>query len=397
MLRVAVRLIVCVVVWWASVADARAQESRAAEIAVAQAEKALRLRPAEAPIVERVLARIERIRLDPPPVMILFESVYSGGGFTTGGRYSHPFGDRASWGVTGLISFKNYQLVQLDTTSPGHLSGRLDLNAATGWRDATQVGFYGLGSGTSAESRANYRMQQTYYEGGAVFRPAPWLPVEGRLGYEDFLIKSGKGDEPSIETVYTPETAPGLGASPAYVHGQMTAAIDTRRAPDYTRTGGRYAAAFHRYHDPDATYSFDRLDLTAIHHIPLVRETWVVSLRARLETTLGDDNVVPYFLLPSLGGGSSLRAYPSWRFRDRHSLLTNVEWRWIPNRLALDLAVFYDAGRVAADRADLNPKHFITNWGVGARFHGLMTTPLRIEVAKGAEGWHLVFASSAAF
>ena len=43
------------------------------------------------------------------------------------------------------------------------------------------------------------------------------------------------------------------------------------------------------------------------------------------------------------------------------------------------------------------PKHFITNWGVGARFHGPLTTPLRIEIAKGAEGWHLVFSSSAAF
>ena len=397
MRRVAVRLIVCVAIWPASVAAARAQESRAAEIAAAQAEKAQRLRAPEASIAERVLSRVERIRLDPPPVMILFESVYSGGGFTTGGRYGRQFGDKASWGLTGLISFKNYKLVQLDTRSPGHLSGRLDLGAAAGWRDATQVGYYGLGSGTSDDSRANYRMQQTYYEGAATFRPAPWLPLEGRLGYDDFQLKSGKGDEPSIETVYTRDTAPGLGDSPAFVHAQMQAAIETRSSPDYTRTGGHYGVRFHRYHDPDATYSFDRVDLTAIHHIPVLRQTWVVSLRARLETTIGDESVVPYFLLPSLGGGSSLRAYPSWRFRDRHALLTNIEWRWIPNRLGLDLAIFYDAGRVAADRADLNPKHFITNWGVGARFHGPLTTPLRIEMAKGAEGWHLVFSSSAAF
>ena len=397
MLRVASRLIVCSVIWSATVAVARAQESRAGEIAAAQAEKAQRLRPVETSIVERVMARLERIRHDPPPVMIVFDSVLSGGGFTTGGRYGRQFGDHASWGATGLISFKNYKLVQLDTQSPGHLSGRLDLGVAAGWRDATQVGFYGLGSGTSAESRANYRMQQAYYEGGATFRPAPWLPIGGRLGFEDYLLKSGHGDEPSIETIYTPNTAPGLGDSPAFVHAQVQAAIETRSSPDYTRRGGHYGVMFHRYHDPDATYSFNRVDLTAIHHIPVLRETWVVSLRARLETTVGDDSVVPYFLLPSLGGGSSLRAYPSWRFRDRHALLTNIEWRWIPNRLGLDMAVFYDAGRVAADRADLDPKHFITNWGVGARFHGPLTTPLRIEIAKGAEGWHLVFSSSAAF
>ena len=397
MLTVLGRLLACGVVCLASVAGARAQESRAAEIAAAQAEKAKRLKPVEQSVPERVMARLERIRLDPPPVMILFESAYSGGGFTTGGRYHHPFGDRASWGVNGLISFKNYKLIQVDTRSPGHLAGRLDLAAAAGWRDATQVGYFGLGSGTSKDSRANYRMQQSYVEGGATFRPARWLPLEGRLSYEDFLLKSGKGEEPSIETVYTPETAPGLGDSPAFVHAWGQAAIDTRTSPDYTRTGAQYAAAFHRYHDPDRTYSFNRVDLSAIQHIPLLRETWVISLRARLETTIGDDSVVPYFLLPSLGGGSNLRAYSSWRFRDRHALLTNVEWRWTPSRLGLDMAIFYDAGRVAADRGDLDPRHFITNWGIGARFHGPLTTPLRIEMAKGAEGWHLVFASSAAF
>lgn len=397
MSRVLSRVIVCAIASVAGIPDAIAQESRAAAIAARQEEKAQRLRPIEPSTVEIVIARLERVRLDPPPVMIVFDSVWSGGGFTTGGRFHRPFGDRASWGVTGLISAKNYQLVQIDARSPGHLSGRLDFGAVAGWRDATQVGYYGLGSGTAASARANYRMQQSWLEGSAMYRPASWLPLEGRLGYEDFLLKTGKGDEPSIETIYTPASAPGLGDSPAFVHAMLQAAIDTRPAPDYARTGGRYGAGFHRYHDPDRTYSFERVDASVVQHIPVLRETWVISMRARVETTLGDTSIVPYFLLPSLGGGSSLRAYPSWRFRDRHTLLTNVEWRWIPNRFGFDMALFYDAGTVAARRADLGFKHLITNWGVGARFHGMLTTPLRIELAKGAEGWHLVFASSAAF
>ena len=50
---------------------------------------------------------------------------------------------------------------------------------------------------------------------------------------------------------------------------------------------------------------------------------------------------------PSLGSGSTLRGYSSWRFRDRHAVLLSGEWRWIPSRLALDMALFYDAGMVA--------------------------------------------------
>ena len=93
------------------------------------------------------------------------------------------------------------------------------------------------------------------------------------------------------------------------------------RGPDYARKGGHYDVAFHRYHDPDATYSFDRVDLTAIQHIPILRETWVVSLRARLETTVGDDSVVPYFCCRRSAAAARCARTPSWRFRDRHALL----------------------------------------------------------------------------
>jgi hypothetical protein len=143
--------------------------------------------------------------------------------------------------------------------------------------------------------------------------------------------------------------------------------------------------------------SFDRVEAEIVQHIPILRENWVVSLRGRMETTLDIDDQVPFFLLPSLGSGSTLRAYSSWRFRDRHSLLMSAEWRWIPNRLGMDMAIFYDTGKVARRRADLDFDGLESNIGVGIRFHGPTATPLRIEIAKGNEGLHLVFGGSAAF
>jgi hypothetical protein len=123
----------------------------------------------------------------------------------------------------------------------------------------------------------------------------------------------------------------------------------------------------------------------------------VISLRGRVQSTVNDDDVVPYFMMPYLGSGSTLRAYPSQRFRDRHALLTSAEFRWIPNRVGLDMAIFYDAGKVASRRKDLDFEDLATNWGIGARFHGPATTILRIEVARGTEGWNLVFSTNAAF
>src|SRR4029450_8858784 len=108
-----------------------------------------------------------------------------------------------------------------------------------------------------------------------------------------------------------------------------------------------------RYSDRADTLSFDRLDAQVVQHLPILRENWIVSLRGQLQTTLDDADQVPYFLLPSLGSGSTLRAYTSWRFRDRHSLLFSGEWRWIVNRTFLDMAFFYDAGKVTGRREDL--------------------------------------------
>jgi len=58
----------------------------------------------------------------------------------------------------------------------------------------------------------------------------------------------------------------------------------------------------------------------------------------------------------------------------------------------MDTAVFYDAGKVTARRADLDFRGLKSDYGVGVRFHGPLATPLRVEVARSPEGTRLVFA-----
>ena len=87
----------------------------------------------------------------------LFGSVYGGGGLALGGGYRQYYGDRTFWDVKGLLSIRNYKFAEVSTTSPGHSQGRLDLNAHLGWRDATQVAYYGLGTQTSPDDRTNFR------------------------------------------------------------------------------------------------------------------------------------------------------------------------------------------------------------------------------------------------
>jgi hypothetical protein len=374
-----------------------AQDSRAAIIAAAQEEKARTAAPYVPSRTERTIVALERTFLqDPNGFYPYFASVYSGGGFTLGAGYRQFYGDRTHADVKGLYSVKNYKLLEVSTDSWGHADRRLDLHARAGWRDATQVAFYGIGMATP-EDRSNFGMKQAYIAGSADVRPVPWTVFRAGMSYEDFTLESGAGSSPSIEQVHSPASAPGLGASPTYVHLTASGGIDTRPSPGYARRGGLYEVTYHNYADRDDTHSFDRMDAEVVQHIPILRENWVISLHGLLQTTLDDTDTVPYFLMPSLGSGSTLRGYSSARFRDRHSLLMSGEFRWIPSRLGLDMALFYDTGKVTPQFRDISWKGLASDVGIGVRFHGPLATPLRIELAHGREGTRLVFAGSAAF
>ncbi|MGD9902520.1 MAG: BamA/TamA family outer membrane protein [Vicinamibacterales bacterium] len=376
---------------------ATAQETRAAEIAEAQAEKATRLAPRQPGKAERAVLWVEReLVVAPNGFYPLFGSIYNGGGFAAGVGYRHYVADTTHVDAKGLYSVRGYTLAELGADSTGHGGGRVDLRARVGRRDATQVAFYGLGL-DSPEARTNFSLTETYGGAEVQLRPVRWLIVGAGLGYEGYTVGSGAGRQPSTDTAFTPETLPGLAGDPAFAHLSASAGIDWRPARGYARRGGLYQARYHQYVDRDDTYSFSRLDGEIVQHLPILRETWVVSLRGLGQTTLDDDDQVPFFLMPMLGSGDTLRAYAPWRYRDRHAMLMSAEFRWMPNRNALDMAVFYDGGAVAATRRDLALHRLKHDVGIGLRFHGPATTPLRIELTRGSEGMRLVFAGGAAF
>jgi outer membrane translocation and assembly module TamA len=72
------------------------------------------------------------------------------------------------------------------------------------------------------------------------------------------------------------------------------------------------------------------------------------------------------------------------------------EIRWLPAN-AIDMALFYDAGKVTSRRRDFNFKNLKSDVGIGIRFHGLIATPLRVDFAVGNEGWNIVISGSAVF
>jgi hypothetical protein len=328
-----------------------------------------------------------------------FESAYYGGGITVGAGYAHHVSAYNMIDVRGSYTVLGYKRLEAEFTAPRLFHRRGSLSLLGGWREATQAAFYGVGIGSSLDNRADFDFRQPYGSATLTFWPTRrYLMLSGGVELSQWSQRPSKGDSyRSVETVYSPQTLPGLGTSTTYLHSQGTVGFDWRTSPGYSRRGGFYGVTLHDYHDKDQQFGFREIDYEAIQHFPILREAWVISLHALARTTSDKDNQqVPFFMLPYVGGGSTLRGFISHRFRADNALALQAEWRIMVNRF-MDTAVFYDAGKVAAHKADLDFNGLRSDYGFGVRFHGPFATPLRIEVARSQERLSLIFATTAIF
>ncbi len=247
----------------------------------------------------------------------------------------------------------------------------------------------------SPRERADYSETKTEASGQLLVAPVSFIRLGAGVAFERFETSGADTSRLSVEEAFTPADMPGIGADPDYLHTFVTAGIDSRTGPSYSRTGTLLQATLHDYSQRnDGPYSFQKIDAVARQLIPILHGNWVIDLSVRTSTTTVDDgNQVPFFLLPDLGGSGELRGYPAYRFRDKNSIIFTGEYRWYVQEF-VDMAVFYDAGKVTSRTKDLDFENLKSNVGFGIRFHGSKTTALRLELARGDEGLRFIFGFS---
>jgi hypothetical protein len=375
----------------ASTSPAEAQQSRAEQLAQEQAKKAEEVRPHTRDRGERLVDLAEDIFISPPKVYPFVGSIYPGGLLAAGPGLRLPYGDTGLLDVHAAWSLKNYKLVDANLKLPTFLGNRFRTDLHAQWMDAPQVAFFGVGNDSLKDDRTSYLYRPTSLGAGVVFEPVTFVSVGGGYQYLDANTGAGKGGT-SIEARFTPFDTPALGNDITYNRAHAFAAFDWRESPGYSRSGGLYRVDWLNYTARDgAPFSFRQVDATITQLVPLVRRNFVLGFRALAsltDTDAGDE--VPFFLLPDLGGSSELRGYPSWRFRDRNRLLLTGEYRWTPGQF-VDMVLFYEAGKVAARRGDLDFDGLKKSYGIGVRFHAPTATALRIELARTSESTSLVF------
>lgn len=382
-------------------AGASAQpDSRTAVIAAQKAEKARALQPPDAGLFEKVLNQVqEEVGAAPVGFYPYVGNVYSGGWIALGAGYRYPVGDTGVIDVEGAYSLRGFWRVQERVRLPRFSRDRGSLQLRHTTIDASKVKFFGIGPDTPAANEVQFGLRHTDLAAELRIAPADRLTIGVDVAYDMWNTREGGGGAPSIETLFSPQAAPGLDADPDFVKLKGFVELDWRDAPNYTRRGGYARASVTRYQARDnAPHDFTRFDAAATHHIPVYRENWVLAFRGLFSTTtVSDGHSIPFFLLPMLGESSDeLRGYSTFRFRDRHRLLLTGEYRWMPSHY-LDLALFLDAGVVGPELGDLEFGEMKTSWGVSARMHTPTETLLHATVGRSREGWRIIVGAGQVF
>lgn len=318
------------------------------------------------------------------------------GWISLGPGYRHwLFDERALVEASTAMSWRAYKMAQARFELPRLATDRVVLGTQLRWQDLTQVTFFGEGAEALETDRSEFRIRSTNVVGYAVVRPRTWLAVGGRVGWLDsptVLPPAGsfKRGNPDTEQVFPGDKVYAIPEQPGFAHGEVSVTADTRDHRSHPGHGGVYRAAWSRYSDRDTgVFSFRRVEVEGAHFVPIARSRVVFAVRGWLVATATDaGDAVPFYLMPSLGGNNTVRAYTDFRFHDRNLLVANVESR-VALFTHLDAVAFADAGNVARRVGDLNLDK--RAYGVGLRLHTPHASVARFDVAHGAEGWRFLF------
>jgi hypothetical protein len=317
--------------------------------------------------IVKVLTQLNSPDLALRPVLNLVPS----GGLALGLEYDSPARTLWQTRARGIATMRRDWSAELST---GYRGDRVRLDAYGRMRHMSQLSFFGSGTHSDLNSRTNFLLRDPVVGGLGSVSVGPWLTIGGRI--EQIWPEVGRGrssTEPSIEERFGEAEAPGLTAQPRFRRSEASAEVHLPPAAgDALHQGARYRVTYAMFDDRQLNrFTFRRLDLEGQQRFAGLYPHQRLTLHAWVSTTGTDaGHDVPFYFQRTLGGRGALRSvqddligsdgthatlrgFRSMRFRDRHLLLFQAEYR-IPLWSLVDATVFADAGKVTGHRGDLN-------------------------------------------
>jgi hypothetical protein len=236
-------------------------------------------------------------------------------------------------------------------------------------------------------SSLQYHDTESLYDAVAGYRFSPHFSAAVRAG----LLKHdvGPGDEPLPDFLGDRmlTTSPvGLSRQPDYLRTAAVFVFDDRDMPRNTHEGNFVSLTLARFADRErGASSFNRVTLDARRFQPLGSTRHVLAMRLLTSQSFADSgSYVPFYLQETLGGGFTMRGYPSYQFRGDKLFTLSTEYRFeITPRY--ELAPFYDVGK-AWDHAAFSLRDLESSYGIGFRWKTRDSVRFRLDVGHGSEG-----------
>jgi hypothetical protein len=235
--------------------------------------------------------------------------------------------------------------------------------------DAPQLEYYGPGPDSSIHNQTNFRREDTLFNFRVALRTHRSLSEACRLGQRLLNVGPGTNDDlATTRSVFGPAEAPGIDVQSNYFIGGCSLQLDLLDFPKDPHKGTYAEAAFDRYHaEGHDLYSFYRLSLVGEEYVPFFNRKRVIALRAQTDFSFHSaDQVVPFYLQPTLGSDTELRGFPRYRFYDENAIALTAEYRWEIGT-GFDMALFADGGNVFHDPGDLSLSRLKSSVGFGFR------------------------------
>jgi hypothetical protein len=387
-------LVVSLFVGSASFSQAPEPASRAAEIQNERLSKAPTLVPDEPDRFEKWFIRgtgeIRRFS-KVGPVRIQIGGTGEGRGFSVGTNLTWK--DRADdlrLSFSAVGSTREFYTLRTGALFPAIANRQVHINLDASHSDAPKLEYYGPGPDSEKGGRTNYRREDTTLEAGVA-----WYPHHRRLtaGFiaGPLFVNVGPGQDSrfaSAETRYTPAEAPGIDVQTDFFRTTGYVDVDFRDFPANPHAGARAAVRYQRYTDlKKDRFSFDRFSAVAEQYFSFLNKKRVIALRAATDLSHhADDQAVPFYLQPTLGGPNDLTGFRRYRFTDNNRVLLNAEYRWEVSA-GFEMALFADGGKVFHRVSDIGLTDLEYSAGFGFRFQSPDRVAFRVDTGFSREGF----------
>jgi hypothetical protein len=374
--------------------------SRAQAVIDAEQDKSLRLVRQEPPRGEQDFDHIQKGILDrifnANGPSLKFGGIPTGGGFSLGPQYARQdlLADHLTWNTYVAGSTRKWYGGASSLDFHDLFNGHLELKADGGYENSASVWYFGEGPNSSKNDKTDFDREFTTTHFAAL---SHFFDQKLTVGYivGGLLVHVGPGDlsgTPPTQQFFTGADTPGLSQQSNFITGTTTVQLDLSRPGFSNPEGLQLEANDSQFFDRSGNQAnFHLLETQATYYLPLTNGMRTLVFRARNETAFAENNqVVPFYLQPTLGGPDDLRGYDRYRFYADGNSVATAEYRWSISQ-TLEMSIFGDGGNVYQRPGLIGFRDLHGDGGFGFQIKNKQASVMRFDVGFSPEGVHVWF------